>query len=321
MIHRDRIAEYVKRAMASRGFAYYSTEHMRLSTMYWTASIFKVLDLAEELNEVRAPILDFVQTCKNGDGGYGMSTGYPSTLMSTFTTLQILYIFKELKYEEEVENYVLGLQTPHGSFSGDVFGEEDMRFGCCAVLSLKLLELAKERDFSEAGLCKRISPGYIRQIGLKGFSKDKVVEHILRCYNFDGGFGSSPRSESHTAQIFCCVGALRALGALASFNVERTIQFLVFRQNNTGGFNGRPDKKEDVCYSFWNLASLAMLDEISVVDDERLKEFIFSCQAATGGFSDRPGHDPDLYHTLFALAGLSLLKYPGTRAVDPGFCL
>ena len=30
--------------------------------------------------------------------------------------------------------------------------------------------------------------------------KEKVIEHIRSCRNFDGGFGNNPGSESHSAQ-------------------------------------------------------------------------------------------------------------------------
>lgn len=36
----------------------------------------------------------------------------------------------------------------------------------------------------------------------------RASEFIMRCLNFDGGFGSRPDSESHAGLIYCCVGFL-----------------------------------------------------------------------------------------------------------------
>lgn len=325
MLDKARILEFVQKAVDERGFLYHYTEYMRLSTMYWSASILRLLGLPEELHKTKVPFLDFLAQCRNEDGGYGMSKGFPSTILATFNALQILHIFSEMAYDERVEDYIMSLFSSRGLFYGDAaYKEEDTRFVCCAMLSLKLLSLAKENAQCSGvhqHLAECISETYIVHITSKGFSKDKVIEYILRCYNFDGGFGSEPGNESHTAQVFCCLGALRALGALDSFDHCKTTQFLVFRQNSSGGFGGRPNKKEDVCYSFWNVASLSMLGSVHFICTEALWGFVMSCLDSSGGFSDHPGNEPDVYHTMFALAGLSLTGFPGIRAVDAGFCL
>lgn len=36
-----------------------------------------------------------------------------------------------------------------------------------------------------------------------------------------------------------------------------------------------------------------------------------------GGLADRPGDMVDVFHTCFGVAGLSLLKFDGTKEVDP----
>ena len=33
---------------------------------------------------------------------------------------------------------------------------------------------------------------------------DKAVEYVLKCMNFDGGFGTVPGSESHAGQVMSC---------------------------------------------------------------------------------------------------------------------
>lgn len=73
---------------------------------------------------------------------------------------------------------------------GDMYGEVDTRFSYCGLSSLKILEAMDQVDV------------------------EKAVEFILKCRNFDGGFGGMPLMESHAAYVFCCVGALAVAGAL-----------------------------------------------------------------------------------------------------------
>lgn len=149
-----------------------------------------------------------------------------------------------------------------------------------------------------------------------------AVSYIQQCANPDGGYGTSPGAESHSGQIFTCLGALSIAKRLDTVDVERLASWLSERQitegEGKGGLNGRPEKKEDVCYSWWVLSSLAMLGKRHWIDGHALKLFILRCQDPVhGGFSDRPGDMVDVFHTVFGLAGLSLLGYPGLEEVDP----
>lgn len=71
---------------------------------------------------------------------------------------------------------VRGLQQADGSFAGDVWGEVDSRFSYCAISCLSLLGMLDAIDVQSA------------------------TAFILKCKNFDGGFGSIPGAESHAGQ-------------------------------------------------------------------------------------------------------------------------
>ena len=71
---------------------------------------------------------------------------------------------------------VSSLQKEDGSFSGDEWGEIDTRFSYCSICCLGLL-------------------GRTEAIRM-----DRAVDYIVRCKNFDGGFGSIPGAESHAGQ-------------------------------------------------------------------------------------------------------------------------
>lgn len=185
-----------------------------------------------------------------------------------------------------------------GTFAGDEWGEEDTRFLYGAFNALSLMGL------------------------LSLVKVDKAVAHIAACANFDGGYGVGPGAESHSGQIFTCVGALSIVGRLDLVDKEKLGRWLSERQVPCGGLNGRPEKKEDVCYSWWVLSSLEMIDRTHWIDRDALIAFILRCQdVEKGGISDRPGDMVDVWHTLFGITGLSLLGYPGLEMVDPVYCM
>ncbi|VDP41471.1 unnamed protein product [Heligmosomoides polygyrus] len=173
--------------------------------------------------------------------------------------------------------------------------EVDTRFSFCAVATLYLIDRLHVIDL------------------------DNAVQFVLSCYNFDGGFGTRPGSESHAGQ--CGIASL-LLSRLESIDRDRTAEWLAQRQCLSGGLNGRPEKLPDVCYSWWVLASLAMLRRLNWVNKEMMVRFIYACQDnETGGFADRPGDCPDPFHTLFGLAGLALLGDKTLAPVDAVFCM
>jgi geranylgeranyl transferase type-2 subunit beta len=141
-----------------------------------------------------------------------------------------------------------------GSFAGDVWGEKDTRFIHCAFIALSILDHMSLVDV------------------------DKAVEHIQLCANFEGAYGTSPGAESHSGQVFTCVGALSIARRLDLVNFDRLGAWLSERQLPNGGLNGRPEKLEDVCYSWWVLSSLAMIERLHWIDGRKLSNFILRCQ-------------------------------------------
>lgn len=122
-------------------------------------------------------------------------------------------------------------------------------------------------------------------------NKEKAISFVLKCMNFDGGFGCIPGAESHSGQIYCCVGFLSIMNSLHYINADLLGWWLAERQLPSGGLNGRPEKLADVCYSWWVIASLKIIGKLEWIDKNKLKEYILTCQDdESGGFSDRPGN-------------------------------
>lgn len=283
---------------------YWLTEHLRLNGVYWGLTALHLLGQPEALP--RNETIDFVLSCQHENGGFGAAPGHDAHLLSTVSAVQILAMvdgFEDLerrgKGKAQVGKYLAELQNRHtGTFSGDEFGEEDTRFLYAALNALSLLGLLSLADV------------------------EKGVQYVDACANFDGGYGVRPGAESHSGQIFTCIGTLAIAKRLDLVNVEKLGQWLSERQVPCGGLNGRPEKKEDVCYSWWALSSLAIIGRDHWIDRDGLVNFILKSQdVENGGISDRPGNMVDVWHTCFGIAGLSLLGYKGLDTVDPVYCM
>ncbi|XP_076299117.1 geranylgeranyl transferase type-2 subunit beta isoform X1 [Lasioglossum baleicum] len=280
-------------------YMYCTTEHIRMSGMYWGLTALDLMGKLEQIN--RNEVFEFIAQCQAESGGIAATLQHDPHILHTLSAVQILCIYDALDVidVEKVVKYVKERQQPDGSFTGDIWGDVDIRFSFCAVATLALLNQ------------------------LDAIDVDKAVEYVMKSMNFDGGFGSKPGGESHAGMIYCSVGLLSITGCLNLVDADQLSWWLCERQLPSGGLNGRPEKLPDVCYSWWVLSSLTILGRLHWVNKEQLVKFILACQdTESGGFSDRPGDVADPFHTLFGLTALSLLNadYPLKR-INPTFCM
>ena len=131
-----------------------------------------------------------------------------------------------------------------------------------------------------------------------------MMEHILQCQTYEGGFGAEPFCEAHGGYTFCALGALHILTKVkgissleeSGVDVVALRDWLVRRQMAyEGGFQGRCNKLVDGCYSFWVGGAIAVfyLD----TSDEFMTSFDdthFDCiDAASQCILDDSYHDDD----------------------------
>lgn len=311
---KEKIIQFIKQTRKEKNSMYYLTNSSRLTTVYWYVSSLRILN--QKILD-KEEIIDFVLRCKNTDSFFGANINYPSTLLSTLNALQILYSLNYHYYDENILNKISSFLNDTGSFKNDVYGEIDTRFLCCGILIIHFMYISsKYTDCKLEYLDEPIPDEFIEK---NNINKKMIINYILQAENIDGGFGAEINSESHTANIFCCITALKSLNSLHLLDEDKILNYLIFRQTKNGGLNGRINKKEDVCYSFWTYSSLYLLGKNSFIDEEKLKNFVVSCMDESGGFSDRPGNEPDLYHTLYALASLSMMNELNLNNISPGF--
>ncbi|KAL9618835.1 MAG: hypothetical protein Q9160_006494 [Pyrenula sp. 1 TL-2023] len=293
--------EYIKSLDTRKDeLEYWHTEHLRLNGVYWGLTALHLLGHSEALP--RDPTIQFVLSCQNADGGFGAAPGHDSHMLYTVSAVQILATIDALgdldgeeQGRQKVAKYISSLQNKEtGVFAGDEWGETDTRFLYGALNALSLM-------------------GMLDVVNIP-----KALSYVQSCQNFDGAYGVSPGAESHSGQVFTCVGVLSIVNRLDLVDQDRLGGWLSERQLPHGGLNGRPEKLEDVCYSWWVLSSLAMIGRLHWINREKLIQFILRCQdVQMGGIADRPGDMVDVFHTHFGIAGLSLLGYPGVDEIDP----
>ena len=263
---------------------YWLTEHLRLNGVYWGLTALHLLGHPDALP--RNETVEFVLSCQHENGGFGAAPGHDAHMLYTVSAVQILVMVDavdelekrgrggkekvgECKCQASSAPWTILTSTPvianlqdrkSGTFAGDEWGEKDTRFLFGALLALSLLDLLSLVDVP------------------------KAVAHIEACANFDGGYGVSPGAESHSGQIYACLGALAIAGRLDTVDHDRLGSWLSERQLSSGGLNGRPEKLEDVCYSWWVASSLTIIQKLHWIDGKKLTSFILSCQVSTQKF-------------------------------------
>jgi geranylgeranyl transferase type-2 subunit beta len=147
-----------------------------------------------------------------------------------------------------------------------LFFSHCFRFSYCALLTLSILKRLDAIDVESA------------------------VLFVLKCQNFDGGFGCVPGAESHAAQgcdlqFFLFFYSLSLSLGLSQFNpyIKFLITFLLQTKYNTTVF---------CC-----VGALKLGGAIDRVDRDRLGWFLCERQVKSGGFNGRPEKLADVRKT------------------------
>jgi protein farnesyltransferase subunit beta len=221
-----------------------------------------------------------------------------------------------------VYSWMLSLQEPDGSFRMQHDGEIDVRATYCVLAVAKLLNICCTETLGS----------------------NKVVESVVRCQTFEGGFGGEPWTEAHGGYTFCAVAALQLLNRVDAANVPALTRWLTAQQCGfEGGFQGRTNKLVDGCYSFWqggaasivsafvaahqkqsspqtatnnhndpwleNSSSADRTTDQLLFDQGMLQRYVLLCaQNVTGGLRDKPSARRDFYHSCYNISGLSVAQ-------------
>lgn len=292
LLLREKHASYIQRPLQEKKdymlpSGYLSLDASRPWILYWT---LHSLDLLNELpsGDTLKGIVHTLEACwsdvkvkskgqsrsNGGGGGFGGGVGQMPHCATSYAAVMALCIISgcgdndELEYQEakhmatdllqrkrsDLLKWYLTLRYETKDENNAIMcgyrmhhdGEVDVRatFCICAVASL-----------------------------LNIFTDDLkygMMEHIVSCQTYEGGFGGEPGVEAHGGYTFCALSALHMLIKDSSsfislkdsgVDTESLEDWLVRRQMGyEGGFNGRTNKLVDGCYTFWVGGAIAILD-------------------------------------------------------------
>ncbi|KAI3386876.1 hypothetical protein SNEBB_004520 [Seison nebaliae] len=306
-IHFESHVNFVRQHLELLPTGWQTMEPSRVWMSYWLINSLDLLK--EELNEVlRYRLLKFLKRCFNErDGSFGGSPLHAAHVASTYAAVNSICILKlEEGYEylrsirNSIFNFFMKMLDVSGGFHMQVDGEIDVRGSYCVLSVLSLLDNINEIDNDR---------------------KELIINFILQCQTYEGGFGATPTIEAHGGYTFCSVAALKLLNSLERSHINSLIRWLVKRQMfYEGGLNGRTNKLVDSCYSFWQGGTFILLEKflpdyygnnekLQLLNRTALRDYILICaQTISGGFRDKPGKAVDFYHTCYSLNGLGLTQ-------------
>ena len=248
--------------------AYQSSDASRMFLGFF---IVAALDLLDVLNnpDIQKPVIsaeerqkwvDWIYSCQVPDGqGFRGFTGTdlgqerhednklwdPGNLPNTFFALVALLVLGDdlgRVQRQECLGWLPRLQRPDGSFGeilgpgAEIEGGRDLRYCCCAAGIAYILNDPAETPYRPV------------------FNEDRLIDYILSCQDYNGGYGESPLREPHSGLNYCAVGTLellirldspssrRATNALG--DQDRCIRWLLERQT-TVLYEEEPDEDDD----------------------------------------------------------------------------
>lgn len=266
--------------------------------LYWIANGLRSMNQSWLKTETQYRIQEKVFRVNPRGGPFGGGLGQLPHLAGTYAIVNALAICDNVEgcwdkiNRTSIYDWLLSLKREDGGFQTCLgVGEYDTRGIYCAISIASMLGLLTQE------LC------------------ENVVEFLIRCQNYEGGFGGVPHEdEAHGGYTFCAVASLAILGALDRIDVEKLADWCSQRQyNDEKGLSGRSNKLVDVCYSFWVGGTAAILEAYgygNCINKTELKEYILKCcqMETRPGIRDKPGTRPDFYHTNYGLLGVAITE-------------
>lgn len=276
--------------------------------LYWAANSLVVLDEEYLSDSWKRRMCEKLFAISESGGPFGGGVGQLPHLASTYAAVSALALCDNVEgywdriNEKAIYDWLLSLKQPNGGFKTcQGVGEADTRGVYCALSIASLLNVMTDE------------------------LSDGVVDFLVRCQNYEGGFGGCPHEdEAHGGYTFCAVASLGILGALDKIDLSKVMRWCSQRQYEPEkGLSGRTNKLVDGCYSFWVGGTAAILELFghgSCIDKSALREYILYCCQSSGrpGLRDKPGTHPDLYHTNYVLLGLAITENRFSFSTETG---
>jgi protein farnesyltransferase subunit beta len=237
---RSKHALYLTAGLQGLSAGFISLDASRPWICYWIIHALYLLDREPTFFYPR--VISTLKYIQNRTGGFGGGPGQIThcapnyaavlTLCTIGTPAALGIIDRAAMY-----HYFLSLKHPSGGIAIHTGGEVDSRGTYTIICVARILNI----------LTDELTAG--------------VVDFLLKCQTYEGGFGGEPGNEAHGGYNFCALAALLILKSADRCDMAAQESWLLRRQVKLeGGFQGRTNKLVDSCYSFWQGAALAMCE-------------------------------------------------------------
>ncbi|KAL1958797.1 hypothetical protein VTO42DRAFT_3916 [Malbranchea cinnamomea] len=131
----------------------------------------------------------------------------PANVAATFFALATLLILGDdlaRVRRRECLLWLKKMQRSDGSFgevlgaNGEIEGDRDLRFCCCAA-GIRYILRGQDEAFLK---------------DLEDIDVQRLAEYVRSCQAYDGGFAGAPANESHAGLTYCALGTLSFLGLI-----------------------------------------------------------------------------------------------------------
>lgn len=222
---------------------YVSNDASRVSLGFFIVAGLDLLDLLPTntddpskqqviTDQERLRWIDWIYECQIPDGeGFRGFTGTdlgerrnknnqcwdPGNLPNTFFALGSLLILGDdlsRVQRDKCLGWLSRMQRSDGSFGetlgldGKIEGGRDLRYCCCAAGIAFIFHNPFETTYKPA------------------FDEDRLIDYILSCQNYNGGYGESPLREPHSGLNYCAIATLELISRLRSPASRRAKQVL-----------------------------------------------------------------------------------------------
>ncbi|TMW57612.1 hypothetical protein Poli38472_003537 [Pythium oligandrum] len=308
---REKHVSYLTRSLPRFAAGFVSLDASRPWIAYWILHSLELLDAMpdqETIDRTVDTIKHFWNEDSGGFGGGPMQLGHTATTYASCLTLALIGTDEALNVVDRQALYRFFMRRKDhatGAFSAHDGGEVDVRVTYCVISIASLYGI----------LTEELTAG--------------VVDFVVSCQTYEGGFAGEPFNEAHGGYAFCAVSILWILNSMDKIkDLDAFVHWLTNRQMPfEGGYQGRTNKLVDGCYSFWQGALPALLEDILAerygtevyqCHREQLQQYILLCgQQIEGGLRDKPGKPRDHYHSCYCLSGLSVAQH-GLRRSENG---
>ncbi len=224
-------------------------------------------------------IIDFLESYRNPDGGFGLTTSFTESTLRVLETYDLLGI--AFPNPSETINYLKGLQLPNGGFVKS--SSDTTAYIVSTYRAIRALEILGSLPNDVSG----------------------AIAFIKGSQNGDGGFGGFLGDTSDVTNTYRGIRALHILGSSAN-NEPGVLSFILGSQNPDGGFRrslldtALPNNISNTIFTYSAIRALEILNSgPSNIKD--LYSFITSVQNFDGGYAEHPAFTSNIAYTFVSL--------------------